>query len=852
MDDGPFSVPFHDDCHSLLLKYMDKGKLDADVFYETVKAIDVDGGSSSRLNLDYGDASECMEQYWCTTRGTEWIIMSPLYIPELEAFFSDLPQLEATGSQVEVRGPGQHDPFSNFPPEIMVNIMSSLNLGSMGRFRLASGVARNIELGNHFWKQKVLNDMPWLFDIPDSASKSSILDWKRIYGKMLHASRAPSKSVIHGLANRRRIWKQMLPQIAPVYLDNLSLRQKDRAGEPEAFHNSRSTPSAILVSDEPKDAKATTVALLDTPNSVATTSVDLAVCFNKHNEISGLKATKTGRQISAYETQDVHRLEEITIPDEVWIKGFIVTTRGETRRPVGIEILFTNEGTRKLGETGEGAKRLIHVPRDNFAVGIRLHISKSQDLLCRLGLIYHQDWRAGDGNYRVRDRNSQSNELYNTHITQYLWHNELPSSSRLHATKPYRGYWAHGMQVETSPFEALVFPQDYKQFEDLVAIAADVQFGGFELRFANRPTRRIGPKHQAMKVLEIDGTGGEQISTFHICVSHIPTSIRIVTNRGRQLVIGQPDDREKRLPEEFYESEQDGSEQDGSEKYAVQGIFGYWNSRDSFKASLDFVGALYDVQHVHPPITDVSRRVGGLLWEPSALPTGIEASGPVVGAWEKGQSIVSQSRNVPDDCNLLSWLDFSRPVLSIRVTMCHSLDTNEVPLVGVQLKYAGEHGHASIGPSEFTTPPGEGTTASSQHWCWCQLAGAKIAEELEQAPHYQHHDWTVDGKHLSALRIFLATPERQGPHNRTLEGAEGKAATAIQFVAEDGEQSPVWGYWGRKEGNGEVQEIKFGKREGEAVGVKFFAAANGRSVTREDHTVQAFQALVRTGRDMES
>lgn len=391
------------------------------------------------------------------------------------------------------------------------------------------------------------------------------------------------------------------------------------------------------------------------------------------------------------------------------------------------------------------------------------------------------------------------------------------------------------MQRETSPFEALVFPQHYTELEDLVAIAADVEFGGFELRFASRPTRTIGPKRRAMKVLDIDGKGGERLVSVHVCINHIPTSLRIVTSRGRQLIIGQPDDREKRLPEGWADAYQ----------CIASGIFGFWKKRDSDKASLDSLGVLYVEGQINPPPTDVSRQVGGLLWETAAPPTGIEATGPVIGAWEKEGTSFSQDRNVPDDCTLLSWLDFSRPISNISVTKCHSLDTNQFQLVGIQITYAdGEREKAAVGPSEFHPPSSPSNTPSGQHWCWCQYAGAKISEELEQAPHYQHHDWDVGGKHLSALRVFVAQPKMLSP-GKALENAKGKTATAIQFVTKDGVESPVWGHWGCRGEGEEVQEIKFGRGVGETIGVKFFAGMNGRAVTREDHPVQAFQALVK-------
>lgn len=827
----------------MLLKQIGQEKLDSDVFYETMKALAGENGDNKRLEkVDYGDAVDCMGQFWCTSKGTEWLVMPPLRIPELLDYFHNLPRLDhEAGSEAGTWGPSQPDPFAGLAPEILVKIISSLSLKSLCDFRLASRVARNLEPGNHFWRRRVLSHMSWLFDFPEEAKASVSVDWRRVYGKMLHASRPESRTVIHGLANRRRIWEHMLPQFIKPYLENLAMRQVDRAGEPESFATARSTGSAILVNPEPKDSKMSTVALLNTPHSVLERLVDITVCFNKNDEISSIKTVQTGQDPLQYDYSGIHRYERVTIPDTAWLTGFIFTCRGgQDCRPVGVEVLTTEGEPQKAGLTGEGGKRLIYIPNYQFVVGLRLHTSKKDDLLCRLGLIHHQAWRAGRGKHRVWDHsnNNKSNNggLYNIHTAKYLWMKELPPPD-LRATEAYHGYWLFDMRLETTPFEALLFPQNQTEEEELVAIAADVEFGGFELRFAGRPTRSIGPKRQAMKVLTIDGRGGEKLATVHICKHHVVSSIRITTTRGRQLVIGQPDDGEMQLSNDMDRLE--------ASRKLTRGIFGFWKSRDSAKVSLDSVGGLYHSYLFQTVLADVVGKAGGLVWEPRTPPADLHAEGSIIGVWRKTRTIASLGRAVPDDCNLLSWLDFSRPVETLRVTMVHSLSTNQIPLVGIKLSYAdAEKDEAAIGPSDFRPWTHQLPSQDGQRWCWCRLAGDKIEEELEKEPHYQHHEWSAKGKQIVSLRIFLTKPSRSG-NGKALEGAEGRAVTAIQFVAEDGTQSPVWGYWGHQGDDEEMQEIKFGKGGDKAAGVKFYAGTNGRAVTREDHIVQAFQALVR-------
>ena len=96
-----------------------------------------------------------------------------------------VPQIEA-----ETRGTAaQLDPFILLPTEIIVRITEFLDMAE--DVTHAMQASRNIKTacGNLFWKQRLFNDMPYLFELRDRASKlrdgGDAIDWLDVYGRMV-------------------------------------------------------------------------------------------------------------------------------------------------------------------------------------------------------------------------------------------------------------------------------------------------------------------------------------------------------------------------------------------------------------------------------------------------------------------------------------------------------------------------------------------------------------------------------------------------------------------------------------------------------------------------------------------
>ena len=356
---------------------------------------------------------------------------------------------------------------------------------------------------------------------------------------------------------------------------------------------------------EPQDTKVAMVNLVPIERQVAISKarVALLVYFNAAAEICGLGAENSEHPDlndtpGTGPSSPASRVERILVPDDDWVVGFIVTStqaraaededEGSLRRPVGIQVLFGKRPPQPVGAT-QGDKRLVYPPDESSCVlGFRVY-SSQEGYLCRIALVY-SDFDRFDDKARLEYRNKN---IYSLDTQRFLWHRELPPPG-LQATDIAHGYWSYNFQHQTTPLQALVFGSTEEELADITAFIADVQLGGFVVTYGSRPSRSIGPRHRDMETLEIDGEGGECI--IEVCVStrHRPTGLRIMTNRGRQLVIGHPDpDMEKQLAKDCKESKLP----------VVAGIFGTWSSNGDPEASLDGMGCL-----LNPPALVVGDK----------------------------------------------------------------------------------------------------------------------------------------------------------------------------------------------------------------------------------------------------
>ncbi|KAF7534022.1 hypothetical protein G7054_g6549 [Neopestalotiopsis clavispora] len=824
----PYAAPIHRKCLHLLEKVLQPKEADKDVLYEIFKCL----GPAPILPIEYGAVDDCQEQYWITKRGTEEFVIDPVDISRLRQYWSQLPAADATGLDrrpgLPSRQTSSSDPFSKrIPPEVMLNIFHHLDWHSINRFRAASRQAAQLELSSRYWSSRLYQDMPWLYDIDLEKQAGRFhfpdnVDWTKVYRDLYLASDTASKNKIHGLVNRRRIWG-ICQQIANFY---------------DARDSSLKNGS---ITEVMQDVQSTRPKQLIYPNPVNTTGMQMFIIsryaeMERGTPVISVYWTQEGK-LARFTTAEEPGLEEpsplrdeICIPEGDWITGFIaysVDAERQTKEDAisyftcGLEVLFAKRDNLKLRNTTNGNPRLLRVSPDHFLVGLAIHTS-DEGLIARLALLEQPKTKMP---FRSENRIIDHHDRLEGDIAEYVWRGALPSP-KLKLTDLRSGYWSHSTNDETVPLEALVFGDCDSELSDITSISADVHFGRFEVHYGSRPSRAIGPRGHAMQYLEIDGRGGERVISVYWSVSHIPTGCRLVTNRGRQLILGQSSDNEG--PFESFEF------QDGVNR-TLAGIVGHWSNRQLPQANLSVVGALF-CHDVPVQFHDRPRRdPNNFFWAPEQLPSGTVEAGPIWGQREVFDKWQRRTKKYPSSQTVVSWLDCQQPVDEMKVTLCHSTRTRQLPLAAITLVQdsAATQPRCSktIGAEKFSQPS-DTTGTNGHHWCWCAL-GRRLETELEARPHHVHETWQVRGQKLKTMRLWLD---------------EEEGVTGMQFVAMDDIKSPAWGHCQETP----TTEIHFvagdDATEGApppAVGVKFFLDNNERQVTRDDIIITAVQALVK-------
>ena len=420
-----------------------------------------------------------------------------------------------------------------------------------------------------------------------------------------------------------------------------------------------------------------------------------------------------------------------------------------------------------LGDS-DGDQRLIHVDRKQFSVGFIGHGS-SGGAVSKLALLQQSTTNVPWVD-RISDQNAAN---YNMDAMRYLWRPQLPPAG-LRLTSHATGYWCFDFQSDISPMEALVFATCEEEASEMTTLCADIQFGGFEVRYSSLPRRTVGPRHHAMKCLRIDGRGGERISSVFLTVAHIVAGIRFVTNWGRQMVIGRPSNNERR----YSSADLDG------ENAVLAGIFCNWGERATPKSRLDAVGVFSRTGQ--PSVTgensDGNFDSHGFFWEPSPPLAPFIEAGKIWGQHDRtDRRTRNRTLRAPDEGSTICWLDCRRPLTSVRVTLCHGSSHNHIPLSAVTLQYADvvskeACSESTVGPSCFTKPS-DNEGMNGYPWCWCAY-GSKRKEEMEAKSHFTQETWQPDGAKLGSLRVWL----------------DDSRLSAIQLVSADGRESPIWGY----------------------------------------------------------
>ena len=856
------AIPFHAACREVLCRYVGikVSEMDKDVLYETLTSLSNGDESNSLEKVNYGEITEEMGQYWEPKLGYEHLVSHPITDEALQAFCWNLPMLAETKRQASEEKKAscatEGDPFSRLANEVLTLILN--NLGDMRTVycaKEASPAFRNVELTNGWWKNHIMPHMPWLWDFQANADTTDVgqVDWKYVYRRLWFGSSGPNRrgETFYGLRNRRRIWNTTCPAIAESYA---SAAKKMRKVLPETLQGSMSSEQAKLLPSINSDMGHFIESFIDNFSDLPTAQPIIEVSWCKQGWLTSIHINNAGEWNKGQKRIKGETLIQnlVPIPQDDWVTGFVVIrrsttemTRGEKMEMhpgmqkwpglhiIGLDILFAKGRPVHLGYTN-GDKRLVYVNAGRFIVGLKTRIS-SKNMLGKMTLIEQDVAVHAHGCDRVMD---ERRGLYNEHMNhlsqrpiKMVWRGELlePGIALHH---PVFGYWSNEGSAETSGMSALVWARSEAEQAEIVSISAEVQFCGLRVTYADRPPVQAGSRFLAMKTLEIDGKNGERIIDVRVSVNHLVHSLRIMTNRGRQLVLGNPGRSERSLvgreaDAHFYAPNVHTPGPDG----IICGIYGFWDTEKD--GNLDIMGGLSCPQLGQPFGYDMHpdpRDHHNFPWEPQAPPRNLVETGPIFGErepreGEKKMFSITRERIPAPGC-FVSWLDCSRPVNSIHFTTVHGTVSPQLNLSALTLVYT-DGSYSSVGPTRFPEEPSCG---------WCQLGHCK-KEEIEKEPHYRHYEWKVDAKLVTGMRFWT--------------NVETRTLTAMQVLIEGGRDSPVLQHWGRKPilKDEEVEAVLVvGNNQGEMVtGIKVFMENNGRNVTRDDTIITAYQALKTVG-----
>jgi hypothetical protein len=811
--------------------------MDKEVVYRALKGFGTYSSENYTAHLDRLDYGEQMEdlhgQYWYISPGVESYMVNPVTIPDLQEYYSQLPLLQSSPEKpASVQGSESattSDIFAELPLELVQHITRFIPIESVNALQQVNPSVAAFTQTNSFWKERILQDMPWLYDLPER--KNTGLDWARIYKELLLKSEK-TEHIILGLANRRRIWL-LCEQIAESYI---ALKQAKDSQKHSSLLDAVSD-KMIKVGHLPgAKFEMSKLALFDDVEDVGKYESTLKVHWTREGYLLGFSvktADSTHHHLGASNLVAA-RTDSVSIPEGDWLRGFVFISNDGIeytylceedigRVVVGIELIFEHGDSLLLGQS-KGDRRITQVAEGQLLVGLLAEWSQTGGIV-RLSLLRHAEkvMPSSDSSKKVSIRTNKS-------LGSILWRNELPPP-HLNISKSLVGYWASDFSVELNPHDAVVFGQNEAELAALTTISIDAQFGGLELGYADGSTKAYGPQRWGMSSFRIDGPGGERVTAVFMDVKTHPNGLRLVTNRKRQFTVGPnlaPGTNIIR----------------SSARKVVCGLFCAWSEgRGTGQARMDSLGVMtfpgsYEPENNIGEEEDYQgpRDAAGLWWEPEAPPSSWREDGPVYGQHEQ-QTRWRTTQTKPGEYDVAHWFDLTRRVDNVRVTFTHGDKKlqNGMSLVSITLQYT-DGSRASAGPDGFDgyskacddhkNERSEKKNEKEEKWpfCWCHY-GFTDKQELAQAPHYRHDEFAVGGEYIQAIRLWTC-PWLQG----------------LQFVSTrgGGTEGPTWGVC-----KGEPTTIlRFGQ-DTTTVGLKVGIADNERPTTYLDRIVFSLQALVK-------
>ncbi|RSL67940.1 hypothetical protein CEP54_003013 [Fusarium duplospermum] len=785
--------PLHTSCYDILCKVASPEVIDLEILFELLKThFPVNSGAS--LDLDYGAASVFQQDKWVRRHGFEYLVTSPTEIPHVDSLTHSILQDSRLGEQhsfpsYDWVNLAQDGVIRAVPPEVLERIASYLDAKDLCSFRLVSKQFVAATSANSFWRSRVSRDAPWMAEFlhnPDIQHDK--VDWRRVYQTLQEiVVEKPSSPYIPGIRNRCRIWG-ICSSLMDEYHSLMKRQDAEFINPPRIVTDAGCCPITRLRYPVEKPTITKNAGFIRDYGDLSSAQPIICTYWTSSGELAGI-GTRWDRHgaPTTIGSKDLFNVcQEFEMPKDDWIFRLIFTIQdtpactgtGLQRRIVGLKFIFSKRSPVQFGQS-QGYKRVLCASESHFTVGIRATWTLGKPL-AKLAIL-EQLVRIVPSESKTRLKLEIGCPL-SSKIRSLLWKNEVPPDEfhlgyRTRAEVP----WDEWLM------EPLIFGTTDEELSEMTCIAADVQLGGFEIAYKNGTRRGIGPRRHAMKHLSIDGPDGERI-TFAWVES---TGVRFLTNRGRQLVIGRLGPNPQAFPSlKLHRS------RPCCTGHGLAGIFCHWSKAQDLELVEAFSAPLPGVQEARPSIDS-----HGSYWDPAPpMRRFREASvayGYRVKYNEETGVVEANSSEVPT----VSWLDCEGLLESIRATFCHRTKTSQIPLVALSFRYTDSH-VSTVGPSEFAAPD----------------------ETKQDAGYYTHDIWDIQGSQLKTLRLWTDA-------SQTLTG--------LQFLAQNGAESPKWGDC---ETEGPVELDLQTSSGGWAKGLKLFINSNGENA-REDYVVVGIQLM---------
>ena len=681
---------------------------------------------------------------------------------------------------------------------------------------LASRAAYGATRSQSFWKRRLQQDAPWYWEAFSTSSPSVINSYEKEYQKVMMQARRPVELAkrnqhVSGLANRRRIW-EVSQQVLEMYAKICPLDPNITAEGSSEFQEEAISHYFARVADQKESGHDASVQFFF--QKAADMYLEKSVLFFWRNKALGGISLRVGDNTLFFgdctTPEEASNVLELGADDWLEKVTLNISTNSSSWQDArynrtktfydhfvsGITCHTLSGNEHHFGETS-GCKRLLEPRPGHGIVGMRTDWAEGR--ITRIGIFEHA---AGLTTFRP------SND---TKRLEFLWRDQLPSQS-LRFRDYVTGYWTAQTAWDLAPMQPLLFGTNELDLSTVTGFAASRDLRCFEVHRSGGSKERIGDSAGSMKLMRIDGPGGERISNISVVVGALPVGLVVISNRGRRMVFGKSNDN----------SVTPYTPETGFGLAGIYCSFAYNSNPNQQLSSLGLVLS----PDIAPAALDNAGLAdpSGLSWEPQAPPASWRPSDPLYGSQHNGCVVKA--------------VDFSRPVRKITGLLAAPAWLDIIELGGFTVHY-GEN-------SSLDRESVFGMTSE----VWPTHPEATI-EDLRNMKRYDRMSMMLGPKESDPAAAHVASEQEALAQPSTWDlGQDGEKIVAVtvwagdflnglQFHSESGKSSPRWGACGA-EPAGKISV----KHDPRVVGAKVFLGCQRLGFTACSDVPQAIQAMI--------